>query len=170
MPPQKMWRPVRCLLCFLAYKRDPLHAVLKIQSVGRGKISRMACNAERIWRIRLAFARAYAWAQARDHAHATILQHLLARRALRGLAQCTMILNEHHVPDAPSLPLRIHALTTEKERLERTLSCAVCWKRMRCVVALPCSHMATCEECGLRLTTCCICRATIETTVATYVA
>lgn len=99
-----------------------------------------------------------------------IAQRGLARRALRLVAQCATLLDDHMHPVAP-LATRVQTLVEEHARLASAHTCVVCWKQKRDAIFFPCHHVATCMACALRLDgVCCICRTVIDTCVRVYVA
>ena len=52
---------------------------------------------------------------------------------------------------------------------EKASNCVVCHERAREVAFDPCGHFVCCSECGLRVSTCPLCRGTIERKLRIYV-
>ena len=52
---------------------------------------------------------------------------------------------------------------------EKASNCVVCHERAREVAFDPCGHFVCCSECGLRVSTCPLCRGAIERNLRIYV-
>ena len=52
---------------------------------------------------------------------------------------------------------------------EKASNCVVCLERAREVAFDPCGHFVCCSECGLRVSTCPLCRGAIERNLRIYV-
>ena len=52
---------------------------------------------------------------------------------------------------------------------EKASNCVVCHERAREVAFDPCGHFVCCSECGLRVSTCPLCRGAIEKKLRIYV-
>ncbi|KAA0184250.1 hypothetical protein HAZT_HAZT011953 [Hyalella azteca] len=57
---------------------------------------------------------------------------------------------------------KVRNLTEQVERLREGRLCKICMDADLSVVLLPCTHMATCSNCTLALSTCPICRSSIK--------
>jgi len=75
--------------------------------------------------------------------------------------------------DLAAIASRVEALHAENESLTRRLEakCVVCFERAPDVVFMPCFHVVSCRDCGLReeVDTCPVCRVPIEQKHRVYV-
>ena len=75
------------------------------------------------------------------------------------------------VEDIPTATVKPEkSLREETEDLYRRSICLNCFNRKRCIVTLPCSHFAICEQCLKQIKKCPIsdCREEIECSILTY--
>lgn len=63
---------------------------------------------------------------------------------------------------------RAMSLVEENEQLKEMKTCKVCLDNDSNTVFLPCGHMATCEECAVKVAKCVICRTVIKGTVKAF--
>ena len=75
--------------------------------------------------------------------------------------------------DLATIALQLHYLekALRKRRCEEECvrHCVVCHERAREVAFDPCGHFVCCSECGLRVSTCPLCRGAIEKKLRIYV-
>ena len=75
--------------------------------------------------------------------------------------------------DLATIALHLHYLekALRKRRCEEECvgHCVVCHERAREVAFDPCGHFVCCSECGLRVSTCPLCRGAIERNLRIYV-
>ena len=75
--------------------------------------------------------------------------------------------------DLATIALHLHYLekALRKRRCEEECvrHCVVCHERAREVAFDPCGHFVCCSECGLRVSTCPLCRGAIEKKLRIYV-
>lgn len=61
-------------------------------------------------------------------------------------------------------------LEQERERLEDSVTCKICFENIACVIFLSCGHIACCPQCVSALTNCPICRSQIKGSVRAFFA
>ena len=77
--------------------------------------------------------------------------------------------------DLAAIASRLQTLEAEKASRKRRREeecvrhCVVCHERAREVAFDPCGHFVCCSECGLRVSTCPLCRGAIEKKLRIYV-
>jgi CRP-like cAMP-binding protein len=57
--------------------------------------------------------------------------------------------------------LGLAQVPTREDRTQQEMLCLVCMCKEKCMLSVPCGHIAACEECQKRLDACPICRASI---------
>jgi CRP-like cAMP-binding protein len=85
---------------------------------------------------------------------ATTRTHGLSLPHVAGVPVSTML-------SPPGAPLAASTLPEDK-------LCVVCMSNEKCILSIPCGHIASCESCHVSLRTCPICRVSIEKGVKAY--
>ena len=71
--------------------------------------------------------------------------------------------------DLAAIASRMQKLEKSSRKRRRVRHCVVCLERAREVAFDPCGHFVCCSECGLRVSTCPLCRGAIERNLRIYV-
>ena len=71
--------------------------------------------------------------------------------------------------DLAAIASRMQKLEKSSRKRRRVRHCVVCLERAREVAFDPCGHFVCCSECGERMSTCPLCRGTIERNLRIYV-
>ena len=58
-------------------------------------------------------------------------------------------------------------IVMQQELIDR-LKCKVCWEKQVQTVLVPCGHSCACWECGLKLQTCPLCRAAVNSRMRVF--